>query len=174
MRELFEPKGEKAMWEIFYDCIKDIEIGIFLSYSKLKAMSGFDIQGDRGLIYRANKALLITHKKMLLNVRKQGYKMGRHPDQMKHAGFRKTRARRQLDKGKLEANHCDTSKMSVDEKIWRANFLNHMNSTLTVVRQRKVQAIKQTEQAVKTQIDGLKELDAIKAQIAKMEKKLNV
>ncbi len=174
MRELFEPKGEKSMWEIFYDCIKDVGIGTFLSYAKLKAMSGFDIQGDRGLVYRANKALLINHKKMLINVKNEGYTMARHPDQMKHAGFRKIRARRQLDKGKLEAIYCDTRKMSVDEKIWIANFVNHINSSLTMVRRKKVQAIKQTEKAVKTQVNGLKELDGIKAQLASIEKKLKI
>jgi len=172
MTELFQPVGEQSMWQTFYDCVKDIEIGILLTYSKLKAMTGFDVQTNRSLIYRANRQLLENHKKMLINVRTEGYKMGRHPEQITHASFRRIRAKRQLDKGVIELVFCDTNKMSNEEKERHTHLVNHYQSSLKVIRKRNIEAIKQTEKAVKAQISGLNELDNVKLQLEAIEKKL--
>lgn len=169
---LFEPLGEVAKWKIFYDSVKEEKIGVFLSYQRLHALSGFDVQNDRNMVYRANKELLRNHKKMLINVKKEGYKMGLPDEQFGHAVFRKIRARRQLDKGLLEAVFCDTSNMSSDEKLRHTHFINHLNSSLNMVRKRNVDAIKQTKKAVKVQENGLVELDAIRKQLASIEEKL--
>jgi len=172
MKQLFQPKGEEAMWKIFYDNVKDISIGSFLSYQRIKELTGFNVQNDsfRGILYRANKELLKEHNKLLVNKRSEGYIVALPETQLKHAMFRKTRASRQLSKGLLEATYCATR--TPEEKERQTYMINHFQSMVSFVSKKHEKAIKIEKKAIAAHEDTLKELENMKGQLAELEKKI--
>ena len=174
MRAAFQPIGEVSKRKIVYDAVCDVFIGTTLTYEQLHNMTGLDIEGkDRETVYGANKWLLKNDNKMLVNNRKVGYVMALPTDQLKHAATRKTRARRQLSKGMLEATKIDISQLSPDERIRQVNLINHLATSLRTVRKRTVKTVETASKTKASAVEARKEIDAMLKQLTSLKGRLS-
>ena len=170
MQGLCQPKGEKPIWEIFYDNLKEYPIGTIFSYQRLKELTGFDIKTDRGPIYPANKRFLKNHNKTLINIRNHGYKFGLFAEQMKQGSQRRLRAGRQVRMGKLEVM-CGEAK-TPQEKEFQINLVNHAVTLVDVLGKRSAKAIEAQKTAIKEQTIYQKEIEKFQEQLNNMKKKI--
>lgn len=171
--DFFEPKGEKSMWQILYDAVKDLEIGYFLSWQKLHSLTGFDIEYKyRSLVYQANKHLLKNHQRMLISKRKEGYRIAEQKEQLGQGINRRKRGRRQFEKGILELNYCNTDQLSPEEQTMRIQFINHMQSLAKIARKRNLEAVQKTKQALKAQESSLSRIDSMMGELVKIKEAL--
>ena len=172
VQNLFVTKADKAQWRFLYDNVKGSNPGEMFTFEKMSAITGFDRKTNRGFVPRANKELLKKHNKMLINVRKEGYKMAPATRQLEHAANRKLRGKRQLDKGLLEAMNIRKEDLSFDEKQRMTHLVNHIQISLRSVRKRNLDTIKHQEQVIQKQKSGLSQLDIIMAEIEEIKKKI--
>ena len=165
--------NESGKWKELYKQTQDLPLGSMLSFGQLIEMASAPKTQVRQMIPRMNKELLKTHKKMLINVRNTGYKVGSPEEQLIHGEGRKLRAKRQLDKGVLELVNLDTVALSNDEKVRLTHMLNRYQSALGIIRKRNVESLNLTKKAVESQEQGLTTIDSIVSRLAELEKKLN-
>lgn len=71
----FQPKGDVAEWQLVYDYIVNLKIGQVVTYDELTNVLGRDFLPARGPFHKANKHLLATKKRGLLNVKNVGYRV---------------------------------------------------------------------------------------------------
>lgn len=177
MSELYFLKDEsETRGRIAYESLKGVEPGKTLTYSQLLAMTGFDFQGkSRGSIVGAvNRYMLQNDKKMLINVRCVGYKIGLPDEQISHGKFRKVRAGRQVKSGMKELLNVDTKNMSADERQRLNDLTNHMTTLLRYLRTRTIKGIDKTAQAVDVQKENLRQIEKFEKQLANFKSKLLV
>lgn len=177
MGELFFMKEEsETKGKIAYEALKDIEPGKLLTYPKLLELTGYDFQGkSRTCIVRSvNRHMLQNDKKMLINVRGIGYKIGLPDEQVSHGKFRKIRAGRQVKSGMQELLNVDTKNMSADERQRLNDLTNHMTTLLRYLRTRTIKGIDKTAQAVDVQKENLKQIEKFERQLADFKSKLLV
>lgn len=172
MKEQTAVHLKERQWDVLYEAVKDAPFSTLYTFEDLNRITGKDTRESRGMIYKVNKLLLKNDKKMLVNVKKAGYKIGLPEEQMKHGVGRNVRAKRQLDKGVLELTNIDSSRMSEEEKTRMIHMLNRYQSALSIIRKKNVESLKLTEKAVVSQKDTITTLDEIMLRIKNIEKKI--
>jgi len=169
----FQPKDEKSKSDIFFESIKDYPVGRLFSYDQLRSLTGFDVKGvDRGVIYDANRKLLTECNKMLKNVRKTGYKIATPQEQLSAGVFRRTRARRQVDKGTVELSNLDVSRLSQEERTRQLMMINHFAAMAQISRKRSLVSLEKTQVAKRNIIEAESEQKAAIREIDEMERQL--
>lgn len=166
-------KGEMPMWKSIYLAFRDKELGDRFTYNEINNFLGFDIRENRSSLYIANNHLLEDNKKMLKNMRTVGYKIAEPKEQIDHASNRKKRAGRQLKKGILEVDNLDRSRMSQEEITRSVHLLNHMSLSLSVIRKRNVEAIKDTQKSLEKQQTVLRQIDFAMKDLMNLKKRIS-
>ena len=165
---------KEKQWDVLYNAVKDASSNTFYTFDELNRITGKNTRGSRGMIYKVNKLLLKNEKKMLLNVKNAGYKIGFPEEQMRHGVGRNVRAKRHLDKGTLELTNIDTTSMSEEEKTRMVHMLNRYQSALTIIRKKNVESLNLTKKAVVSQEHAITTLDDIMSRIKNIENKMAV
>lgn len=75
MSVAFQPKGDVAEWQLIYDQLVTMRVGQVVSYNDLTDILGRDFLPARGPFHKANRKLLETRKRGLLNVKNVGYRV---------------------------------------------------------------------------------------------------
>lgn len=132
---MFEPKGEKPMWEMIYDYVKVKPLGSLITLDELSDVIDKSILEYRAVIYRACKELMKVDQKFMLCVWGKGYRIVEGNDQLRHAETRHKKANKQIKMAKFEAVNLNTNTMSIDEKsrwqtflAWNSMALSTMSS----------------------------------------------
>jgi len=172
MLECVEKTDSEPKWTFLYDAVKDFDYGEFLPFEKLTALTGFNMKSIRGLIHKTNQHMLKNDSKMLVNVRKKGYKIAAPQEQIAHAANRKTRGTRQLKRGVNELINLETSKMSKDEVVQSVHLLNHIQTSLRVVRSKNVDALVHSKKATAAAKDSIGTLDKIFMEIKSIKDRM--
>jgi hypothetical protein len=175
-----EEYKENSKTTLFYEAVRNYEIGQVLTFEQLKIETGFNIEKyDRWLVYAANKVLLREDKKMLKNVKEVGYKIATPKEQLTHASFRRVRAGRQANRGVTEAVNMDKNKMSEEQKRCQIFLINHLASMLSLSRKRSMQSLSKTQdakhsiaQAEKVQKETVREFDKVYEKLKEIEAQL--
>lgn len=126
----FEPKGDIAEWQLILDRLVKLKVGDVITYEELTTILGRDFLQARGPFHKANKRLLETKKRGLLNVKNTGYRVvtsAEHElaarDQHRYANRRLRSSRRWLtntDRSDLApevAERFDRLEQSLDRQI---------------------------------------------------------
>lgn len=126
----FEPKGEISEWQLIFDRLAKLKVGDVITYDELTLILGREFLQARGPFHKANKRLLETHKRGLLNVKNVGYRVvtaAEHElaarDQHRYANRRLRSSRRWLtntDRSELApevAERFDRLEQSLDRQI---------------------------------------------------------
>ena len=165
---------------LFYEAVRDYEVGKVLTFEQLRIETGFNIEEyDRWLVYAANKVLLRENKKMLKSVNGVGYKIATPNEQLVHASFRRVRAGRQANRGVSEAVNMDKDKMNEEQKRSQIFLINHLASMLSLSRKRSLQSLSKTQdakhsitQAEKAQKETVREFDKVYKKLKEIEAQL--
>lgn len=71
----FQPKGDVAEWRVVYDHLTTLKVGDVVTYEHLSELLERDFLAARGPFHKANKALLDSHKRGMVNVKNTGYRV---------------------------------------------------------------------------------------------------
>lgn len=120
---MFEPKNEKAYWQLIYNYIETLPVGTVISYGELSKLLNADVEKNRASVYRARKELLKIHKRSLDIMRGQGYKVIEGMEIMYHAEGRHDSAKRQIKAAGFETKNINVIKLSADERDKLQKFM---------------------------------------------------
>jgi len=143
----FQPKGEKAEWEMIYDYLKSKEKGALISYKELSKVINRDFASNRSPIYRAMKEMEIEDDRSLLNVRGYGYKITIAQDHEGLAFLHHKKSRRQMNTAKRKITSADMTQLSQAERArfreielalsQQAEMIKRLDKRVTVVEEKQ-------------------------------------
>lgn len=114
--KLFEPKGEKAEWEMLYDYLRPLKQGDLVTYKQMSSILGKDIRKSRTAIYRAMKKLEEKDNRSLLCVLRTGYRITIAQEHEELAGKHHKRARRQLNRAISKISSADRTQLTREDR----------------------------------------------------------
>jgi len=144
----FEPKGDVAEWQIVYDHLKTLDVGEVVTYEHLSKLLERDFLAARGPFHKANKHLLATHKRGMVNVKNVGYRVVTATEHEDVARDQHRFAKRRLRKSKHWLANTDRGDLPPEA----------------------VERFDRLEQSLDRQIDFTQRLDR---RVARVEKALN-
>ncbi len=173
-------EGEKAKCELFYELVKHREVGEVLTFDMIRAITGFNVRVDRGVIYGANKLLLENDSKMLISQRGVGYKVALPHEQLGHGAFRRVRASRQVKKGIREISFLRTEDLSAEQRQYLTDTMNRLQMSLRALRKKNVEGIRATQASMERQKVSMERqkgtlegIEKIMAEIAAIKERLS-
>ena len=158
---MFEPHGERALWQEIYDLLVIMEPGDLLTYEEMSEVTDRDIRRNRSALYSAQKHLELDGHRTLVCVPGKGYRVAYAGEHEHLATGHQRRARRQVVKARRRVTSANRGELS---QIQRER-MDVMESTLTrheqLLRRNAAridavdQARKQTDQRTKADIAAL-------------------
>ena len=160
------------LWKKLYDFAIEQPLDRVIRFDELSKVMGYPIEKNRTAIYEANKHLLTDHNRMLVNIRKTGYKIATSSEQLCVARTRPKRAKRQLSQGIKEAENIDTKSMTPQERDTQMQLLLKMQVSLSTLRRRQYQAQASQEKAVQEQKHAINAQKDAQEAISDLEEKI--
>ena len=130
---MFKPKGEKPVWQIVYEYVEQLPAETVVTLEELSGAIDGDIEVNRGAVYKARKQLAKNHKRYLVSIRGEGYKVVEGTPMLDHAELRHGIAKRQIDMANYEAVNVDTKKMSLEERQRWSQFMAWNGQAISVL-----------------------------------------
>jgi ribonuclease HII len=162
---MFKPKGEEAVWKMIYDHVVNLPIGEIITFNDIQELIDDDFEKNRSSVYRANKELMKTNKRILVSARGVGYKVVEGANQLMHAEDRHDRANRQIKMANFEALNINTKVMSIDERQRWSQFLAWNGTVLSALSHNAQQVAKANVVAKVATDTVMQELDKLRQQI---------
>jgi len=174
----FQTKYDQAQWRYLYDVVKDANYDDFFSFTKLEKLTGFDKVLIRQLVKKVNMHL---DKKLLVNIRGEGYQIARPNEHEVFAKGKALRSKRSMDYGLHAILNTDDSELSIEERQKKIFRINHIQSSLTAIRKRtqlniteRVQTQAKQEQILIQEKDVLSKINDIMLELANLKKEVLV
>lgn len=120
----FKPKGDVAEWRVVYDHLTSLDVGAVVTYEELSGLLGRDFLAARGPFHKANQALLGSHKRGMVNVKNEGYRVVTAAEHEDVARNQHRFAKRRLRKSKHWLANTDRSELA-PEAVERFDRLEH-------------------------------------------------
>lgn len=118
MRELFQPVGDKAQWEVIYEfiCRRRPTIGEVISYEEFEGACGFDIRKCRQAFYKAANLWCEENHRVFVPVTGTGYRVGGGTEHETIARKHHRKSRRSLGKGLKVIRNTDLEQLSPKDR----------------------------------------------------------
>lgn len=115
----FTPIGPRARWREIYDNAAALPPGAILTYTDIETLIGYDVSAPgaaRSPIYRANRALLTEHSRMLVAVPGKGYRVAHATEHEHQAKGQQRKARRRLSTAVTVAVNVDRNQLTAAQQ----------------------------------------------------------
>lgn len=120
----FTAKGAQPEWKLLYDLVHGKPVDHMFSYADFDKALARPFQPNRSPLSRLQHELLTQDKRVLINVRGQGYRVAKAVEHGDLASGQRRRAHRAVAKGVKIAAGADRSALSSDERK-RIDLMEH-------------------------------------------------
>lgn len=162
---LAEPKYQDAVATLITHVLS-VPYGTVLTYADLAELLG--VPGGaplRRCVYQANKALVATHRRLLINRRRLGYAIAHPLEQMAHANGRRLKSGRQLRWAQDELEGLDVQQLTAEQRIAYTHLLNRVAGLVAQSRQRTAAGVTESRRALSQQEAALAAIQQVETMV---------
>jgi hypothetical protein len=175
MTPAFQPKGERAQWELIYNYLerRNPEIGDIIEYGELEEVCGFDIRKNRQAFYRGSNPWCAEHHRAFACVAGVGYRVAHSTEHETLARKHHRKSRRALKKGLTVIRNTDYTELSPADQARFRKIETEISRQSDVIRRidirqdrmekvleegrRAQEATRQQQQALNEKVERLEE-----------------